>query len=291
MYYDIIKKHKYGRLTGLTGIELNVTELCNRKCVFCPRHDPKIYPNQKRHVSREVINRLISELQKNEYEGVIYCSGFGEPLLCPEILDYILLLKEGLPKCYLEITTNGDFLTEQKIDVIRNHIDNIIIDCYDSEEQKNKQLKMLKKANFTKFKIRELWANPEEITPLFMDEVNFNNRAGAVQNIDLKINQYKQCFLPFYRITVDWNGDIIICCNDWFRLQKGLGNILTTPFYDLWFSETLTKVRQNLYNGNRVDSACKNCSAKGTIYGQESANLIINSPEKQPLIKSSASTQ
>ena len=26
-------------------VELNVNELCNRTCVFCPRVDPKIYPN------------------------------------------------------------------------------------------------------------------------------------------------------------------------------------------------------------------------------------------------------
>ena len=26
-------------------IDINITELCNRKCVFCPRINPEIYPN------------------------------------------------------------------------------------------------------------------------------------------------------------------------------------------------------------------------------------------------------
>ena len=33
-----------------TVVELNTTELCNRKCPFCPRVDPKTYPNQNIHM-------------------------------------------------------------------------------------------------------------------------------------------------------------------------------------------------------------------------------------------------
>lgn len=280
IYKKIIEEKRYGLLTGLVGIELNVTELCNRKCVFCPRHDPKIYPNQKKYMSREVIVKLIAELQKNDYKGVIYFSGFGEPLLHPDIIDNIILIKNHLPQCYIEMTTNGDFLSWEKIKKINNYIDNIIIDCYDSPEQKTKWVKLFEEKSFTKYKIKELWVKPEEVTPDFMKKVSFNNRAGAVQNVHIPIDIFKQCFLPFYRITIDWNGDIILCCNDWFRQQKGLGNVLTTPFYDIWFSETLSNIRKNLFDGKRIDPACSQCSAKGTIIGEESVNLLKNLLEK-----------
>ena len=29
-------------LNSILTIEINTTELCNRTCVFCPRHDPKV---------------------------------------------------------------------------------------------------------------------------------------------------------------------------------------------------------------------------------------------------------
>ena len=32
-------------LPGLLTIEINITELCNRICSFCPRANPDIYPN------------------------------------------------------------------------------------------------------------------------------------------------------------------------------------------------------------------------------------------------------
>ena len=31
-------------------VDLNPTELCNRRCVFCPRKDDTFYPNQNLHV-------------------------------------------------------------------------------------------------------------------------------------------------------------------------------------------------------------------------------------------------
>ena len=36
-------------------IDLNPTELCNRKCIFCPRVDEDEYPNQALHISLETV--------------------------------------------------------------------------------------------------------------------------------------------------------------------------------------------------------------------------------------------
>ena len=33
-------------MEALQSITINPTELCNRTCHFCPRSDPKVYPNQ-----------------------------------------------------------------------------------------------------------------------------------------------------------------------------------------------------------------------------------------------------
>ena len=43
-----INKQDSSVLSSLVVIEINLTELCNRKCVFCPRVDPKIFPNRKK---------------------------------------------------------------------------------------------------------------------------------------------------------------------------------------------------------------------------------------------------
>jgi radical SAM protein with 4Fe4S-binding SPASM domain len=273
IHRQFIEEHRYGKLIGLTTVELNVTELCNRKCVFCPRHDPAVYPNKKLHMDHKIIDRLIEQLKENSYRGSIHISGFGEPLLNPHILDYIVHIKQELSECFVELTTNGDFLTHDKIDKIRNYVDRIVVDCYDSEQQMLERIDSYKNIQFEKYYIRRLWMESKKSIDVTMQEWNFNNRAGAVKNIDFTCKQ-QQCYIPFYRITIDWNGNIVLCCNDWHRQQTGLGNIMQTSFYDLWFSRQLQEVRKNLTAGKRVNEACKNCSVDGTLYGRASFDTV-----------------
>ena len=53
-------------LSSILTIELNTTELCNRTCVFCPRHDSEVYPNRNLHMSvedAEVIAKNLSNFK------------------------------------------------------------------------------------------------------------------------------------------------------------------------------------------------------------------------------------
>ena len=38
-------------IASILTVEVNTTELCNRTCVFCPRHYPKVYPNRNLHMT------------------------------------------------------------------------------------------------------------------------------------------------------------------------------------------------------------------------------------------------
>ena len=56
-------------------IEFNLSGLCNRTCVFCPRVDPKIYPNVNEHIPVELYEKIMSELAEVDYDGMIhYCA-------------------------------------------------------------------------------------------------------------------------------------------------------------------------------------------------------------------------
>ena len=74
-------------------LELNVTELCNRKCIFCPRHDPKVFPNRNLHMTPKGAESISKELARNHYRGKISLSGFGENLLNPEFPEIIKVLE------------------------------------------------------------------------------------------------------------------------------------------------------------------------------------------------------
>jgi MoaA/NifB/PqqE/SkfB family radical SAM enzyme len=276
-YVNSLKDSFLYKLQGLTTIELSVTELCTRKCSFCPRGDSTVYPNQKLFMSSETITNIANKCLAEGFEGDFHISGFGESFTHPKFLELTSTLRDTLPNNHLVLTTNGDFLNDKTInEIIKRNFNKVIVSCYDGAERKKHFTLLFEKNGFHNYDIRELWFNPEETTEDLMNRNNFNNRSGSV-NVDSQkenLNINSPCYLPFYKVIIDWNGNALLCCNDWKKAHKGLGNINTHSLSDIWYGEELVKVRAQLANGKRVGPACANCNIKGTLIGKESVNLL-----------------
>ena len=57
-----------------TWIEFSITDLCNRTCVFCPRFDSNVYPNNNEEISLELYEKIMSELASYDWQGGIVYS-------------------------------------------------------------------------------------------------------------------------------------------------------------------------------------------------------------------------
>ena len=68
------------------------------------------------------------------------------------------------------------------------------------------------------------------------------------------------CPLPFYHMTILFNGDAIICCHDWNRAVV-VGNTRTSSLREIWNSEKMNEIRQLIVRKRyeQIDS-CKECS-------------------------------
>jgi radical SAM protein with 4Fe4S-binding SPASM domain len=254
-------------LNALRSISINPTEMCNRKCHFCPRTDPKIYKNQRVHISKETIQALSKEMKKNNYLGKVSWSGFGEPMMNPELLELVSIIRDENPDAIQEINTNGDYLKGDvnKIDELYDAgITYIIISLYDGPEQLEEYKKLFEKYDPSTYALRISYY---EIS----DFENFSNRAGAVKVNVENIPKYRKnkCFVPFYKLQIDWNGDILVCCEDWFRLSKKLNNlnINTHSLKEIWESDFLTDYRKKLSNGDRSNPVCNRCNVNGEKLG------------------------
>ena len=278
-YVNSLKNSFLNTLKGLTTIELCITELCTRKCSFCPRGDSATYPNQKLFMSADTISNIANKCLAEGYEGDFHISGFGESFTHPKFLELTSTLRDTLPNNHLVLTTNGDFLNDKTItEVLKRNFNKVIVSCYDGLERKEHFIRLFEKNGFHNFDIRELWLNPDETTEDLMNRNNFNNRSGSV-NVDLQkenFNTKSPCYLPFYKLVIDWNGSALLCCNDWKRAHKGFGNINTNSLVDIWNGEEFVKVRGQLAEGNRVGPACANCNIKGVLVGKESVDLFLN---------------
>lgn len=278
-YYKNTQTNSFkNTLKGLTVIEVCITELCTRKCGFCPRADKNVYPNQKLFMSLETITNIGKECVINSYEGDFHFSGFGESLTHPQFFELVKTLKSYLPNNHFALTTNGDMLTEKVRDnIYKSGIDHIIVSCYDGVNEYEKFNLLLSESNKS-YEIRKLWLEPNETIDSLAKRNNFNNRSGAVTTIDYQnsLEEYKTnpCYLPFYKLVIDYNGDALLCCNDWFRRHKGFGNINNTSLNQIWFSDEFNTVRNSLKEGKRTGPSCSTCSIQGNLVGIESVKCL-----------------
>ncbi|PIS09486.1 hypothetical protein COT75_01295 [Candidatus Beckwithbacteria bacterium CG10_big_fil_rev_8_21_14_0_10_34_10] len=97
------------------------------------------------------------------------------------------------------------------------------------------------------------------------------NRAGTLKNysnLNLKFSNLvspinlknKVCFEPFHKISILFNGDVLICCHDWKR-ENILGNVKNQTIKIIWNNSKFKLVRKLLLNNNYLMLIpCKKCS-------------------------------
>ncbi len=263
-------------LDSILTVEINTTELCNRTCVFCPRHDPKVYPNKNLHLTVKGANTIAQELSDNNFKGKISFSGFGENLLNPNFIEIVAVFRNHLPDATLECNTNGDKLTMGYLENLfhKSGLDLIYINLYDGIEQMAVFEEMLLWADVLpdKYKFRMHWGDFEK------HGLILNNRSGVMDWVGVEESsvtdlQGKPCHYPFYKMFVDWNGDVLFCSNDWGK-EHVVGNLLQDTLHEVWFSKPMTKIRKRLMKGNRTVSPCNKCSVDGSLFGKPSFDII-----------------
>ena len=71
---------------------------------------------------------------------------------------------------------------------------------------------------------------------------------------------YAECTLPFFNFCILFNGEVILCCNDWER-NVILGNVRKNSIAEIFNSAYLGDVRRKIIEGkHREIFHCKHCS-------------------------------
>jgi MoaA/NifB/PqqE/SkfB family radical SAM enzyme len=263
-------------LKGLAIIVLNITELCTRKCSFCPRTNPEIYPNQNIHMTKETAFLISEKCKLDGYTGDIHISGFGEPLLNRNILELLTNIRVNLPNNHIILTSNGDRMTiDYMKSLYSSGVNYISISCYE-EPLYAKFEKMFADCDVPQenFKIRKLWFIENENTSEFVERNTFHNAGGTLPGDNDKVKN-NPCYFPFYKMMVDWNGDVLLCCEDWLRKAGTFGNLTRDSLSEVWHGQKFNEIRMGLLNKNRAcNNACKNCSINGLLMGYDSVKVL-----------------
>ena len=258
-------------------IEFSTSGLCNRKCIFCPRSS-ETYEHVNSHLSIDNLEKVVEELSGYNSEYFFLFSGFSEPLLTKNLHLLIGLIKKKLPNSRVEINTNTDLLTQERIRELFEHgLDSVICSIYDDEHRLKEVENLLLSCG--------LLADQYELRPRYLKKdvdgeaalkefgITLSNRGGTMENAVFKIDSLseplaKPCYYPFYTLFIDYNGDYLMCPHDWSKISK-LGNIETHELVeDIWNGQTMENYRKQLLNANRsCNGACKVCDVEGTLMG------------------------
>ena len=82
----------------------------------------------------------------------------------------------------------------------------------------------------------------------------------------------RPCFYPHYTTYIDYNGDVLLCCQDMYNRTEVFGNVLEKKLIDIWLDKKLNDFRSKLVKGERVLSPCNNCT-NGMIFGESHSKL------------------
>lgn len=262
-------------------IEIETFSYCNRKCWFCPnsyidRH------STNNLLSETFYHKLLSELQKINYANTISFSRYNEPLADKIILKRLAEAKEMLPTARLHTNTNGDYLTRDYLELLyENGLNSLNIQLYLSQNETfsetiiQEKIDLLTKKLNLPFETMTLIPNEwHEIKFIYKNmrlhayarnfEINACNRGGLVDLPTSPAIRTAPCASPFHHIYIDYNGNVMPCCNLRSDSKEHvpfiLGNISESTIFEIFTSKKSSSFRRTLYNISAKTGPCKFCN-------------------------------
>lgn len=265
IHFNRVKKDD--PMQSLLSVEINCTELCNRTCVFCPRHDASVYPNQNLNMPVALAEKIADQLQSFDYQGKISFSGYGENLLNRDFAEIVAAVRARLNSNVIECNTNGDRLTPESAQRLYDAgLTNLYVNLYDGEHQRAEFESVLKNMPADWYVFRKHW-DPQD------HGLILNNRGGTMTWVPGEPHPGRPCYYTSYKMMIDWNGNVLFCSNDWAR-DHIVGNVYHHHVKDIWLGEKMTEFRRRLGNGDRAFKPCNGCSVNGDLFGRPSFELL-----------------
>lgn len=274
-------------------IQLQTQTGCNARCVFCPYKDSyKQVPSGR--MTDELFQRLIAEVAEHGVTNRLSPYLMNEPFLDRDILARARYMRDHVPRAKVVVTTNAGKLTPDLVDdLVRDNpfhavyvsmqgIDkapyeatmggslryetteahvNYLIEQRDKHAPGLKLVVTMIKTNIIDAEkaVRHWRAKGVESKYTLLE-----NRGGNTSSAFESINAggarvYKDCTRLFKHAYILFNGDMVLCCTDYFKTMV-LGNVAESSIYEVWNGPRAVKIRQDFLRGDFSENPlCRDC--------------------------------
>ena len=260
-------------------VQIESTNLCNAKCVFCPRDEMH---RRQGVMDVDLFKKIVDECAALSIKHV-RVHNYGEPFLDKQLVEKVRYAKSrGIKE--VGMISNGSLITEE---LARGMVDagldaiNISVDASGKEtfERTRLNLKYDEVLENIRTLVRVRDENPRRRPKLILSFVRQGNTAdenafieewrGIANKIHVTdlhnwagtLNTQSDvrypCYRPWLTFTVLWDGRVSLCCAD-FDGRHILGDLRTSTIAEIWNGPAYRDVRrQHLESGG--PEICRSC--------------------------------
>ena len=252
LFCDAVNLVKHRTLDFFKVVELETTTACNRTCSYCPN---SVFDRGSIHnenlMEEATFRTIVDQLASLGFWGRLSPHFYGEPLLDKRLPELMAYARKRLPYTKLVIFTNGDLLAPTVYDtLLEAGVDGFLVTQHGPKPPPN--IVRLRRHR------DEQGARVPLDYRVFTSETELSNRAGLVDHAALETKT--DCSLPSENVTIDYQGNVILCCND-YHSTVTFGNVREQHLAEIWRSEKYKTLRRNLRHGDFELEICKKCAS------------------------------
>lgn len=270
-------------------LQIEPAEGCTLACSFCALQtirnngaDSNTGTHGKasapfRFMELTTAQRIASEVNRLRWNPRIEFAMHGEPTAHAGLADIIQVFRRLLPKVSLMVTSNGSgLLTGAQVGKLFDAgLNTLAFDAYKHAAWRERTLNALQSYSDL-FRVPMLhYPEDGNASP---HQRFFKKRIVVIADITentsgthLLTNQggnvfkatpnalHARCAKPFRELSIRWDGNVAICCDDWDGSYK-IGNVNDIPLNLVWDHPRFYAARQALYAGERaLLQPCNKC--------------------------------
>ncbi len=261
-------------------ISVEISAACNRRCKFCP---VSVYQRPEELMSEVVFGSILGELAALKYAGRFEFYIYNEPLKNRSHFDRLARqARMMLPRATLMVSTNGDYMkSHEDLEWLYDDIgiNQVVLNAYVAKrypvflqwkqeyEAKHGELMDVVYLPIPSGR-RAIKVYDKSDGDNFGDGIfSLQNRAGSIPEfLPVPTEPIKRmCVKPFRLLNINWRGEAMICCNDYYA-DVPAGRIPESTLVQIWNGPVFSAYRRRLLKKDRTLPLCRTCDCHSGAY-------------------------